>query len=397
MKRIGWMLALWIGLLIIESWMGAKMVYAEPLTPQTIVKKQIENLPTDDVEQYWHRLQKEYGGYFPENQSPSVFTMFSQMGGEGGYSIDSFLKGLAKFFFHELLHNGRLLGTIIILTVFSMILENLQNAFEQNTVSRVGYAISYMVLIIIAINSFSVAVGYAKEAISDMVQFMMAMIPLILALLASAGNITSVAMFHPMIIFMINVIGTLIYTVIFPLLFFSAVLSIVSSFSERYQISQLAQLLRNLSLGLLGVVLTVFLGVISVQGATGAVTDGITIRTAKYVTGNFVPVVGRMISDATDTVVGASLLVKNAVGMAGVAIIILLCAFPAIKIFTLALIYNVSAAIMQPLGNSPIISCLSTIGKSLIFIFAALAAVGLMFFLAITIIITAGNISVMIR
>jgi stage III sporulation protein AE len=393
MIRNNWIIT--VGFFFIFYFIGTLTVQAEPVIANEIVKKQIEQLPTDDVEQYWNNLQKQYGGYFPDNKAPNLFDLFS--GGGEGFSIEGFLTGLLRFFFHELLYNGKLLGTIIILTVFSMILENLQNAFEQNTVSRVAYAISYMVLIIIAVNSFAVAIDYARGAITNMVNFMIAMIPLILALLASSGNLTSVAMFHPLIVFMINIIGTLIYAVIFPLIFLSAVLSIVSSFSERYQISQLAQLLRNISLGLLGVFLTVFLGVISVQGATGAVTDGITIRTAKYVTGNFVPVVGRMISDAADTVVGASLLVKNAVGLAGVVIILLLSAFPAIKILSLALIYNFSAAIMQPLGNSPIISCLNTIGKSLIFVFAALASVGLMFFLAITIIIAAGNISVMIR
>ncbi|MGO4271934.1 stage III sporulation protein AE, partial [Paenibacillus sp. TAF58] len=96
-------------------------------------------------------------------------------------------------------------------------------------------------------------------------------------------------------------------------------------------------------------------------------------------------------------VIGASLLVKNAIGLVGVVILIMLCAFPAIKILTLAFIYNLSAAIMQPLGDSPIIVCLQTIGRSLIYVFAALAAVSLMFFLALTIMITVSNVSVMMR
>jgi stage III sporulation protein AE len=43
------------------------------------------------------------------------------------------------------------------------------------------------------------------------------------------------------------------------------------------------------------------------------------------------------------------------------------------------------------------IACLQTIGKNMIYVFAALAAVGLMFFLAITIMITVSNVSVMVR
>jgi stage III sporulation protein AE len=209
--------------------------------------------------------------------------------------------------------------------------------------------------------------------------------------------LTSAAIFHPLIIFMIHTTGTAIYLVIFPLLFLSTLLHAVSSISERYKVTQLANLMRSIAVGLLGFFVTVFLGVMSIQGASGAITDGVTIRTAKYVTGNFVPVVGRMFSDASETVVGASLLVKNAVGISGVVILVLLCAFPAVKILVLALIFKVSAAILQPMGDSPIIQCLHTIGKNMIYVFAALAAIGFMFFLAITIIITAGNLSVMMR
>ncbi|MDB5056244.1 MAG: stage sporulation protein [Bacilli bacterium] len=360
-----------------------------------IIAEQAKHVPADQVESYWRQLMNDYGGLFPDNQAPSFMEMIVP-GGKGLHPKQIF-NALFEFFFHEVSVNGKLLATIIILTVFSMILETLQSSFEKGAVSKVAYAISYMVLIVIAINSFNIAIGYARTAISGMIHFMLAIVPLLLTLLASMGNIASVAIFHPLIVFMIHTVGTAIYAIVFPLLFFSTVLHIVSSLSERYKVTQLANLMRSVAVGLLGLFVTVFLGVMSVQGASGAITDGVTIRTAKYVTGNFVPVVGRMFSDASETVIGASLLVKNAVGLSGVIILLLLCAFPAMKILVLALIYKVSAAVLQPLGGSPIIQCLQMIGQNMIYVFAALAAVGFMFFLAITIIITAGNLSVMMR
>lgn len=382
------LLLIWIALA------GGAAVHADS-PADAIVREQAERLPTDQVESYWNQLMKEYGGYFPGNRSPSFMDLMVS-GGEG-FSLSGILAGIGKYLLNEVLIGGKLLASIVILTVFSMILESLQSAFERNNVSKIAYAISYMVLLLIAINSFSVAIGYAKSAITSMIQFMMAMIPLMLTMLGAMGNVTSVAVLHPLIVFMIHAVGTLIYTIVFPLLFFSAVLHIVSSISDKYKVTQLANLLRRISVALLGIMVTVFLGVISVQGGTGAVTDGVTIRTAKYITGNFVPVVGRLFSDASETVIGASLLVKNAVGLTGVVILVFLCAFPAMKIMALALIYNVSAAVLQPLGSNPIIQCLQTIGKSLVYVFASLAAVGFMFFLAVTILITVGNISVMMR
>lgn len=369
------------------------MAANDPL--DTLVKEQANSPETEQVNEYWRKLMDEYGGFFPDNQAPSIMEMIVP-GGEGFHFIQA-LKGLAAYLFHELLVNGKLLASIVVLSVFSQILQTLQGAFEKNSISKIAYAIVYTVLIIIAINSFSVAIGYAKSAIENMIHFMAAMIPLLLTMLASMGNVVSASVMHPLIVFMVHTVGTLIYTIIFPLLFFSAVLHIVSTLSDKYKVTQLADLLRKVSVGMLGVFLTVFLGVISVQGVAGAVTDGVTLRTAKYVTGNFVPVVGSLFSDATDAVVSASLIVKNAIGLVGVVIILLLCAFPAVKILALAFVYNLSAAVLQPLGSSPITKCLDTIGKSLIYVFAALATVGLMFFLAVTVMISAGNISVMMR
>lgn len=353
----------------------------------------IEN-ETEPIEDYWNKLRDEYGGFFPDQQMPGFKEML--MPG-GGFKMADVLEGLLRYLLHEVLYNSKLLVTIVMLTVFSMVLETLQNAFERNSISKVAHSITFMVLIVIAVNSFHVAIGYAKEAIENMMTFMLAMVPLLLTLLASMGNLVTVSVLHPLIIFMIHAVGTAIYTVVFPLLFFSAVLHIASSLTDKFKVTQLANLLRTIAVGTLGVLLTIFLGVISVQGATGAVTDGVTLRTAKFVTGNFVPVVGRMFSDAADTVISASMLAKNAIGLAGVIILLFLCAFPALKILTLALIYNLSAAVMQPLGDSPIVACLQTIGKTMIYVFAALAAVSLMFFLAVTIILTAGNAALMVR
>ncbi|MFM9330311.1 stage III sporulation protein AE [Paenibacillus mesotrionivorans] len=360
-----------------------------------IITDQTEKLPTGQVEQYWSQMMKEYGAYFPSGETPKFKDLVAS--GNQAFSFKSILSAILKFFFHEVLQNGRLLASIVILTVFSMILESLQSAFERQSVSKIGYAICYMVLIVIAINSFNIAIEYAKTAIGSMINFMIAIIPLLLTLMASMGNVTSVTMMHPLIVFMINTMGSVIYYVVFPLLFFSVVLHIASSLSEKYKVTQLAKLLQKGGVVVLGVMSTIFLGVLSVRGISGSVADGVGIRTAKYITSNFVPVVGKMFSDASDTVIGASLLVKNAIGLAGVVILVSMCAFPAIKILTMAVIYHVSAAVLQPLGDSPIVKTLSTIGKSLVYVFAALAAVGFLFFLAITILIAASNVSVMVR
>ncbi|MCM3161685.1 stage III sporulation protein AE [Metabacillus litoralis] len=364
------------------------------LNTETFVNEQVEKLDVTDIKSYWDAVMTEYGGFLPESQKGSLLQFLS---GEKELSFQEWMKAFLKFLFHELIANGKLLGTLILLTIFSMLLQLLQNAFNQSTVSKVAYALVYMVLIIIALNSFHVAIEYTTNAIESMTNFILALIPLLLALMASSGGIISAAFFHPVIIFLMNTSGLLIQNVVLPLLFLSALLSIVSTLTDQYKVTQLAGLLRNISIGLLASFLTIFLGVISVQGASAAVSDGITIRTAKFITGNFIPVLGRMFTDATDTVISASVLLKNTVGVIGVAILLVIAAFPAIKVLSLAFIYKFAASILQPLGGGPVITCLDIISKSVIYIFAALAIVSLMFFLSLTVIIAAGNLTMMMR
>ncbi|WP_096434708.1 stage III sporulation protein AE [Alteribacter populi] len=366
----------------------------EVVDQEQFVENQLEQLGIDDIREFWDGINEDYGGFLPESHKGSLLEFLQS---DKPFSLKEWLWGFIKFLFHEVIANGKLLGTLILLAIFSMILAQLQQAFEKHSISKVAYAITYMVLLIIALNSFHITIQFTQQTIEAMSNFMVALLPLLLVLMASMGSVTSVALFHPMILFLVHTSGLFVQYFVLPLLFLSALLSIVSTMTEHYKVTKLANFLRNIAVGGLGLFLTVFLGVISVQGATAAVADGIAIRTAKFVTGNFVPVVGRMFTDAADTVMGASVLVKNTVGVAGLAVLLLICVFPALKVLSLALIYSFASAVLQPLGGGPIIESLSIIGKSVIYVFAALSAVCLMFFLAITIIIISGNLSLMMR
>jgi stage III sporulation protein AE len=150
-------------------------------------------------------------------------------------------------------------------------------------------------------------------------------------------------------------------------------------------------------MGLMGVFTTIFLGVLAIQGVAGAVGDSVTFKTAKFGVDAFVPVVGGVLSDAMEAVVSSSLLIKNAVGIAGVAVIAAVMVVPLLKIITLAFIYKLAGALIQPVGDGRMVSCLNGLGNNLLLIFAAVATVGLLFFFAITIVVGVGNITVMLR
>ncbi len=369
------------------------IVQASP-PEQNVVDEQLGKLGIEDVKKYWDDLVTKYGGYLPESQKGNFMEFVK---GEKEFSIKEWMIGLLKYLFHELVANGKLLGTLIMLTIFSALLQSLQSAFAKSSVGKIADAVVYMVLIVFALNSFYVVMTYTRDTIQTMIDFILALLPILLALIATGGGVVSVSFFHPIIVFLMNTSGMLMNYIVLPLLLLATILSIVSTMSDQYKVTKLSKMLQNVSVSIIGIFLTIFLGVLSVQGTATAVADGIAVKTAKFVTGNFIPVVGRMFTEAADTVLSASALLKNTVGIVGVVILLLIVAFPAIQIFCIAFIYKFAAAVLQPVGGGTIIQCLDIIGRSIIYVFACLAIVSFMFFLSITIVIAAGNITLMMR
>ncbi|SEQ20301.1 stage III sporulation protein AE [Virgibacillus subterraneus] len=380
-------------LILLVLLIGQQSVSAEP-NSNDIQDKMLNDISLDGMQSFWHTLVNDYGGYLPELEKTSISEFIKD---NGSFSIKNTLWGFIEYFLHELIMNGKLLGLLLMLTLFSMVLQTMHAAFEESTVSKIAYFVVYIVLIFLALNSFYLAVSYAKEAIDTMSGFMIALLPLVLSIMATLGNVITVSFFQPIVIFLINFSGVLVSKFILPLLFLSALLLIVSSLNDNYKVTHLANLFKTVGLGALGMFLTVFVGVMSVEGASTAITDGVAMKTTKFVTGNFIPVVGRTLTDAADTILSASLLLKNSIGIVGVLIIVLIAVFPALKIFAIALIYKLAAAVLQPIGDGPIITSLNTISNYIVYILACLLAVTLMFFLAIVILVAASNITLLLR
>ena len=358
------------------------------------VQKEYQSISRNGIEQAWNNLQSEYGGYLPTTNSGIVPSFLP---GGSGFSFQDVAQGLLRFLINSLWSNARLLGTLLILTVLAAVLENVQTAFESQTVSKVAFLVIHLTLLIMAISSFHDATQFAGSAIDNMTAVMFGSLPVVLALVTASGGLTSAAVFHPMVIFVVNAMSVIVQKWVFPMIFFAAVLTIVSAISGKFKVIALAGLIRNVTLTVLGLSMTAFLGVMAVQGSLASVTDGVALRSAKFVAGSLIPVVGKALSDATQSIAGATLLVKNATGVASAILLLLISAFPAIKVLVLSMVYNGAAALMQPLGDSPVITTLSTIGKTLAIVFAALAVVGVMFFFSMVIIIVATNVTAFVR
>jgi len=296
---------------------------------------------------------------------------------------------------HQILGTAPLIGKLLMLAVLGAVLGQLQVAFGGN-VGKIAQVMTYLVLLSLAITSFRESLNIATGAIDRMVGLMQTMFPVILTLLITMGNLTSAALFKPLIMGSLTVLATIIKTVILPLFFLAAVLKLFNHISEQFKLSKLAGLFEFAGKLSLGVIMTVFIGVMTVQGVTGGVADSVVFRTAKY-SADLVPVVGKFFKDAVELVITSGLLMKNAVGIIALIAIIIICLGPLVKILAMILVFRISAALIEPLGEKPLADSLQDMSKSLIFILVTVASVAIMFFMAVAVAVGTGTFSVMLH
>jgi stage III sporulation protein AE len=300
-------------------------------------------------------------------------------------------RNLFAYFLRELVFNFRLLGELLLLAMALALLQNMQHAFESETVNQIAFSLCFLVVMGLVIKSFSVTFFIARDALQQMTNFMYAIIPLLFSLIAAGGGVATTAIVHPILISSIGLIGGLMSDLIFPLLLFAGVLGMVNFLVDGFQINKLANFLKSAAIGLMGLAMAIFIGIITIRGFAGSIADSTALRTAKYVSNTFLPVVGGALSDTMEMALGCSMVIKGGLGIFGLGLVILIIVFPLIKILALAVIYQLSGAVIQPLGNNRLADALQTVGATFFNLFAAVAVVGLLFFIALAILVGAAN------
>ncbi len=197
--------------------------------------------------------------------------------------------------------------------------------------------------------------------------------------------------------FIITFIGNFINAVLIPFVLIANVLGIVSKISSRVQIDKLSKFFNSTVVWVLGIVLTLFVGILSVEGSLRSTVDGITAKTAKAAVTNFIPVVGKILGDAVDTVIGCSNVLKNAVGIVGVIVILCICIEPIIKLAVLMGLYYLAGAICQPIADEKIVKLLEQMGNTFKTLLAIMCSISVMLIVGTTLVIKITNSGLMYR
>ena len=316
---------------------------------------------------------------------------------KGELDTNQLLKNIFPLLGTEIKEALKVMGSILIIVLIHSVLKSISDNLNNKSVAQITYYVQYILIATVIMTNFSSIITLTKEAVGNMISFIQLLFPLLMTLMLASGSVVSVNLVQPIILFIINLISNIFQSIIIPIILVGTALAIVSKISDRIQIDKLSKFLKSSSVWLIGILLTIFVGVLSIEGTLGSSVDGITAKTAKAAVSSFIPVVGKVLGDAVDTVIGCSAILKNAIGIVGVIVVIAICITPILKLAIITIIYHLTAALCEPIADSQIVSLITQMADTFKILLAILCSISVMLIIGITLVINISNTGLMYR
>lgn len=315
----------------------------------------------------------------------------------GKIDNNTIYKKILNLFGTEVRSSITTLISILIIIVIHSILKSISDSLEDDSISKIIYYVQYILIVTIIMSNFGQVIELVKETARSLVGFMNSLIPILIVLMTYTGTAITSSLVQPVLLFMINFIGNIIQNILIPIVLIVTVLAIISKISERTQIVKITKFMKSSVTWFLGIILTLFVGILSLEGTLTSSVDGITAKTTKAAVSSLIPVVGKILGDTVDSVLGCGVILKNAVGVVGVIIIIGICVVPIIKLGTLSIIYNLASGIIEPIADEKIVKLLEEMGGIFKLLFGIICALSVMLIIGITLVVKISNSGMMYR
>ena len=337
---------------------------------------------------------EEYTGDFLDNTNLSDILNEAIQGKINNQTI---YKKIIKILGKEVSSNIKILISILVIVVIHGILKSITDSLENSNVSQIIYFVQYILIVTLIMSNFTEIIKLIKETASNLVGFINVLIPLLLTLMVYTGSITTSTVLEPILLFVSNFIGNIIANILIPVVLIIVVFSVISKITERIQIERISKFLKSSVVWFLGIFLTIFVGIVSLEGTLSSSVDGITAKTAKAAVSSLIPVVGKVLGDVVDSVLGCGIILKNAVGAVGVIVIIGICIVPVIKVAVLSVMYSLASAIVEPVADTKIVKLLEEMSGVFKLLLAILCSLSVILIIGVTMVVKISNSGMMYR
>ncbi|MDF2472417.1 MAG: hypothetical protein K0R21_199 [Anaerocolumna sp.] len=307
------------------------------------------------------------------------------LSGKSDFSFKTIAGDIKDGIMNEIHSNIGTLTGLISIAVIAAVFTNFSHAFQNSQIAETGFYIAYLLLFSILTVSFISAAKLAGNTLSAILEFMKVLIPSYFITVAFASGAAASMVYYQATLFLITFVDALLIHLVIPMINIFLIVSMANNLSKDDMLSKLSELISIVVKWMLKTLLAIVIGVNAIQGLILPVAESIK-RSVFIKAAGSIPGVGNVLGSVTESIIGAGVLLKNAVGVAGVVVILIICAVPIIKLVVTVLIYRISCAAVQPISDKRMLNCVTASAEAAGLLLQTVFVGAVLFLLTITIV-----------
>ena len=304
---------------------------------------------------------------------------------------ESLFSQILSIILDEVLNFIPLLATICAIAILGSFISNLRVKSNDQSIADIVHFVCFGVIIVILSGAVLSLVSLTKNLLVSIQAQMQILFPILLTLLTSLGGIISVSVFQPLVAVLVSGVMQIFNYVVFPLFICTFVFTIVGNLSNNIKLDKFISFFKSSFKWVTGTVMTLFFTFLTIQGISAGSFDGVSVQTAKYAIKSYIPIVGGYLSDGFNLIMSSSILIKNAIGVAGLLLLLATVIIPVIKIAIFSLGLKLTSAVIEPLADSRTSNFVYTVSKTMGYLVATILCISFMYLVAVGLIIISGN------
>ncbi len=221
------------------------------------------------------------------------------------------------------------------------------------------------------------------QALEQMDALLKTLIPSFVAAMAASGNPISSATASSATVAFAGLLVSLGKNLVFPAVRLTIVLWAAGLAAGGPLLQKAAGFLRWLCMAGFKALLTVFTMYITMSGVMSAGADAAAAKAARVTISGVVPVLGSILSDASDTLLAGARALKNGVGVMGMIGAVAVCLTPFVRCLCFMTVYKGTAALSHSFAGGAVSKMVEAVGEAYSVLLGLLAACCALVFIAI--------------
>lgn len=231
---------------------------------------------------------------------------------------------------------------------------------------------------LILLGSSNSMIRLGQQVITEMSEYGKLLLPVMTGALAAQGGVTSSAAMYGGTVLFDTLLTSMICKFLIPMLYLFLALSVAVGATGENLISGFLGLAKWFMTWILKTILYVFTGYMGITGVVSGTTDAAALKAAKLTISSVVPVVGGILSDASEAVLVSAGTVKNAVGLYGLFAVLAIWISPFLKIGAHYLLLKGAGALCAVFGSKRVTTVVEQFAAAMGYLLAMSGAVCLL-------------------